>query len=97
MDPINTVRQRIDFAMKLYDREALQPREGMRRFLESEAWIAFPGPALADVVAQLASLIDGFDEIAHLSGFRNARHHRAEKQLIELFHFAVDYAAGSRR
>ena len=55
MDPINTVRQRIDFAMKLYDREALQPREGMRRFLESEAWIAFPGPALAEVMAQLVA------------------------------------------
>lgn len=55
MDPINTVRQRIDFAMKLYDREALAPREGMRRFLESEAWIAFPGPALAEVMAQLVA------------------------------------------
>ena len=55
MDPVNTVRQRIEFAMKLYDREALQPREGMRRFLESEAWIAFPGPALADIIAQLVA------------------------------------------
>lgn len=55
MDPVNTIRQRIDFAMKLYDREALQPREGMRRFLESEAWTAFPGPALRDVMEQLVA------------------------------------------
>ncbi len=55
MDPIKTVRQRIDFALQLYDREALLQREGMRRFLDSEAWIAFPGPALLDVVHQLVA------------------------------------------
>ena len=53
MDPVKTIRQRIDFAMKLYDREALQPREDTRRFLENDGWVAFPGPALRDVMDQL--------------------------------------------
>jgi putative long chain acyl-CoA synthase len=55
LDPVKAVRQRIDFARQLYDREALLEREGMRRFLDSDAWIAFPGPALADVVQQLVA------------------------------------------
>jgi putative long chain acyl-CoA synthase len=55
MDPVKTVRQRIDFALQLYDRDALQQREGMRRFLESEGWVAFPGPALRDVMDQLVA------------------------------------------
>ena len=55
MDPIKTIRQRIDFAMKLYDREALQPREDTRRFLENDGWVAFPGPALRDVMNQLVA------------------------------------------
>ena len=55
MDPIKTARQRIDFMRMLYDREALQKREGMRRFMESEGWTAFPGPALADVLKQLVA------------------------------------------
>lgn len=55
MDPIKTLQQRIDFARRLYDREALQKREGMRRFMESEGWTAFPGPALADLLKQLVA------------------------------------------
>lgn len=55
MDPIKTVQQRIDFARRLYDREALQKREGMRRFMGGEGWTAFPGPALADVMKQLVA------------------------------------------
>jgi putative long chain acyl-CoA synthase len=55
MDPIKTLQQRIDFARRLYDREALQKREGMRRFMESEGWTAFPGPALTDLMKQLVA------------------------------------------
>jgi len=55
LDPVKTVRQRIEFASQLYDREALQEREGMRRFLESEGWTAFPGPALKEFIEQLLS------------------------------------------
>ena len=28
------------------DREALLPREGQRRFLEADGWVAWPGPAM---------------------------------------------------
>ncbi|MBW2395748.1 MAG: AMP-binding protein [Deltaproteobacteria bacterium] len=55
MDPVKAVQQRIDFAMQLADREALQQREGMRRFLGSEGWVAFPGPALQDAMKQLVA------------------------------------------
>ena len=55
MDPIKTLQQRIDFVLRLSDREALQKREGMRRFMESEGWTAFPGPALADLLRQLVA------------------------------------------
>jgi putative long chain acyl-CoA synthase len=55
MDPIKTVQQRIDFVRRLYDREALQKREGMRRFMGGEGWTAFPGPALADLMKQLVA------------------------------------------
>ncbi|MDJ0869565.1 MAG: alpha/beta fold hydrolase [Myxococcota bacterium] len=52
MDPVKTVQQRVEFARQLYDREALQQREGMRRFLGGEGWVAFPGPALRDAMEQ---------------------------------------------
>jgi len=55
MDPIKTIQQRVDFARRLYDREALQKREGMRRFMGGEGWTAFPGPALADLLKQLVA------------------------------------------
>ncbi len=55
MDPIKTVQQRIEFAKRLYDREALLEREGMRRFMDNEAWTAFPGPALRDAMRQLVA------------------------------------------
>ena len=52
MDPAKSLRQRIDFVRKLHDREALLPKERQRRFLEGEGWVAWPGPALAEVVRQ---------------------------------------------
>lgn len=55
MDPVKSLQQRIDFARRLYDREALQKREGMRRFMGGEGWTAFPGPALADLLKQLVA------------------------------------------
>ena len=55
MDPIKTLQQRIDFVRRLSDREALKKREGMRRFMESDGWTAFPGPALADLLRQLVA------------------------------------------
>jgi putative long chain acyl-CoA synthase len=55
MDPIKTVQQRIDFVRRLYDRETLQQKEGMRRFLEVDGWTAFPGPALREFMKQLVA------------------------------------------
>ena len=37
---------------QLHDREALLPNERQRRFVESEGWIAWPAPALADALRQ---------------------------------------------
>jgi putative long chain acyl-CoA synthase len=52
LDPVKSLRSRIDFILQLHDREALLPREGQRRFLEAEGWVAWPGPAMADFLRQ---------------------------------------------
>ncbi len=52
LDPVKSLRSRIEFILQLHDREALLPREGQRRFLEADGWVAWPGPALADFLSQ---------------------------------------------
>jgi putative long chain acyl-CoA synthase len=52
LDPVKSLRSRIDFILQLHDREALLPREGQRRFLEADGWVAWPGPAMADFLRQ---------------------------------------------
>jgi putative long chain acyl-CoA synthase len=52
LDPVNSIRNRLQFIMGLHDREALLPREGQRRFLEADGWVAWPGPALAEFLQQ---------------------------------------------
>src|SRR5438270_3516173 len=52
LDPVKSLRSRIEFVLQLHDREALLPREGQRRFLEAEGWVAWPGPALAEFLRQ---------------------------------------------
>ncbi len=52
LDPVKSIRSRIDFILRLHDREALLPREGQRRFLEADGWVAWPGPAMADFLRQ---------------------------------------------
>ncbi|WP_424064936.1 AMP-binding protein [Mycobacterium sp.] len=52
LDPVKNVRSRIQFLRQLHDREALLPNERQRRFIESEGWIAWPAPALADALRQ---------------------------------------------
>jgi putative long chain acyl-CoA synthase len=44
--------QVVDFVQKLHDRAALEKRESRRRFLGGEGFVAWPGPALRDVVDQ---------------------------------------------
>lgn len=55
LDPVRSVRNRLEFLMQLHDREALLPREGQRRFLEGDGWVAWPGPALAEFVNQFVT------------------------------------------
>ncbi|MGL6233974.1 MAG: AMP-binding protein [Segniliparus sp.] len=50
MDPVKSVRARVDFLRHLHDREVLLPRERQRRFLMSDGWLATSGPAIADFV-----------------------------------------------
>jgi putative long chain acyl-CoA synthase len=52
LDPVKSARSRLEFILQLHDREALLPREGQRRFLEAEGWVAWPGPALNDFLQQ---------------------------------------------
>ncbi|GBE67833.1 acyl-CoA synthetase [Mycobacterium sp. MFM001] len=52
MDPLKTAKARLDFVRQLHDREALLPREAQRRFLESEGWIAWSGPAVSELLKQ---------------------------------------------
>jgi putative long chain acyl-CoA synthase len=52
LDPAKSLRSRIEFILQLHDRAALLPREGQRRFLEAEGWVAWPGPAMADFLRQ---------------------------------------------
>jgi len=52
LDPIKAARARWDFLRQLHDREALLPREQQRRFLEVEGWVAWSGPAVAELLRQ---------------------------------------------
>ena len=52
LDPVKSARSRLEFLLQLHDREALLPREGQRRFLEADGWVAWPGPAMADFLQQ---------------------------------------------
>ncbi|BBX16591.1 acyl-CoA synthetase [Mycolicibacterium duvalii] len=52
LDPIKTAQSRIDFLRQLHDREALLPREQQRKFLASEGWIAWSGPAISELLKQ---------------------------------------------
>jgi putative long chain acyl-CoA synthase len=52
LDPIKTAQSRLDFLRQLHDREALLPKEQQRRFLQSEGWIAWSGPAISELLKQ---------------------------------------------
>jgi putative long chain acyl-CoA synthase len=62
IDPVRSARNRLEFISQLHDREALLEREGQRRFLEADGWVAWPGPAMADFLRQFIAanrLLDG--------------------------------------
>src|SRR5579875_1798424 len=52
IDPVRSARNRLEFISQLHDREALLEREGQRRFLDADGWVAWPGPAMADFLRQ---------------------------------------------
>ncbi|MGB0876191.1 MAG: acyl-CoA synthetase [Mycobacterium sp.] len=52
LDPIKTAQSRLGFLRQLHDREALLPREQQRRFLASDGWIAWSGPAISELLKQ---------------------------------------------
>ncbi len=64
LDPVKSARNQLEFLRSLHDREALLPREGQRRFLEAEGWVAWPGPAMAEFLQQFIAhnrmLLGGF-------------------------------------
>lgn len=55
LDPLKTVKSRVDFLLQLHDREALLPREQQRRFLDNEGWIAWSGPAVSELLKQFVT------------------------------------------
>lgn len=55
LDPVKTARSRIDFLRQLHDRDALLPREDQRRFLEADGWVAYSGPAIAELLRQFVA------------------------------------------
>lgn len=52
LSPMKEIRNQIEFLTRLHDRETALRREGQRRFLAEEGWVAWPGPALRDFVEQ---------------------------------------------
>jgi len=46
VDPGRTTQRRVDFVVRLRDRDGRLPREGSRRLLQADRSFAFPGPAL---------------------------------------------------
>lgn len=55
LSPVKTVQGRIQFLLELHDREALLPRERQRRYLDSEGWTAYSGPAIAELLEQFVA------------------------------------------
>jgi putative long chain acyl-CoA synthase len=52
LTPVKAARGRLAFLMQLHDREALLRTERQRRFLDSEGWTYYSGPAFADLLEQ---------------------------------------------
>src|SRR5581483_4692923 len=55
ISPAKTVQGRVQFLLALHDRDALLPRERQRRFLDSEGWTAYSGPAISEFLEQFVA------------------------------------------
>jgi putative long chain acyl-CoA synthase len=55
LNPVKTARGRVQFLKQLHDREALLPRERLRRYLDKEGYTAYPSPAFAELLEQFVA------------------------------------------
>jgi putative long chain acyl-CoA synthase len=55
LDPVKEVQGQLEFLFNLWDREKLLKREAQRRFLGGGAFVAYPGPALRDLLEQVVA------------------------------------------
>jgi putative long chain acyl-CoA synthase len=55
LDPVKEVQGQLEFLLNLWDREKLLKREAQRRFLGGGAFVAYPGPALGDLLEQIVA------------------------------------------
>jgi putative long chain acyl-CoA synthase len=55
LDPVKEVQGQLEFLFNLWDREKLLKREAQRRFLGGGAFVAYPGPALRDLLEQIVA------------------------------------------
>ena len=77
LDPVHVLRQRLDFVRQLHDREALLPREGQRRFLMGQGWVAWPGPGRRRVRPPVpGAQPDARRRLHHRRPHGDARRHR---------------------
>jgi len=55
LSPTKELRHQLEFLGSLHDRDALMRREGARRFLSDEGWVAWPGPAFSEFLEQMVT------------------------------------------
>jgi putative long chain acyl-CoA synthase len=55
LTPAKSVQGRVQFLLALHDRAALLPRERQRRFLDSDGWAGYSGPAIAELLEQFVT------------------------------------------
>ncbi len=55
LTPVKTVQDRVQFLLALHDREGLLPRERQRRFIDTEGWTAYSGPAISELLEQFVT------------------------------------------
>ncbi|MCZ7630920.1 MAG: alpha/beta fold hydrolase [Microthrixaceae bacterium] len=76
LDPAGSLRKRVDFVLKLHDRDALASHEKRRRFLNGEGWVAWPGPSLLDMMVGLTRhnrfMTGGYEIDGHLYTLRGS-------------------------
>ena len=52
LTPVGVAKGKAQYYLNLHDREAMLPRERLRRFLDGEGWTAYSAPAFAELLEQ---------------------------------------------